>query len=294
MSDNDRNYDPGPPMDHLLTMCIYMHILVIFLLTHTMFIMKKEPIPSNMKKYPVMSFSINFLNTYKYSNEIIMKYMPSLVKMLNIPCFANRIIRKSFKVKCITLTSVLNGKNQKSKNLKFIKSAIFKAINTSCKTIKNVTYLIKLCFRVLKNIFQIYSKCHPKLDNFSFISKTARKTCQLSKTRKCSNFSRTPQRSSIRMCRTHFRFKQKMLSDKCIFAFLKPIKNRMPKILLYKGAKNYSEECYQVIFSIFIRFLAEKWVFVSSLSKPNMGALTKVSHHDQDRQQNKPPWHNLN
>ncbi len=235
-----------------------------------------------MKKYPVMYPSIDFLNTDKYSNEIIMNYMSSLSKMLNIPCFANSFIRKSFKLKCNALTFVLNCihrstscKNHTAESLKFINSAVFKAISTRHKTLKNVKYLTKTCFNVLKNIFQIYSKCHPKLDVFSFISKIPRKTYQLSKTRKCSSFSRTPQKSSIRMCRTHFRFNEKMLFDKCFFVFLKPIRNRIPKILLSKDSKNYTEECYQVIFSIFIGFLAEKWVFVCSNSKSKSSALVK-------------------
>ncbi len=151
-----------------------------------------------------------------------------------------------------------------------------------------------MCLRVLKNIFQVFIKCHPKLNVFSFISKTVRKAYQLSKTRKCSNFSRASQRSLVRMCRTNFRFNGQMLFDKCIFVFLRLITSRTPTILLSKDVKNFAEVCYQVIFPIFMRSLAEKWVFVSTFSKTQVSALTKVYQHDHEKHQNKPPWHSLN
>ncbi len=225
MSTTDRNLDPGPSTDHQLTMCMKVYKVAFLILFISVLLidfdllttMKPQPMTSYMKKYPNVFDTNYFMNGAKYSKIFIMTYINHHLKSLITPYKLNNVVRNSLNIKCATLRSLLNckshSKTRRNQNVNIMKTkkyAFFRAVSSSLKHIKTLLYLTKKCFRVLITVFQKIGKFHQLSTNFSFTSKIVRKDHQLSKTRKCSSFSRAPSKALMRMCRTHFRFGKRL------------------------------------------------------------------------------------
>ncbi len=248
----------------LMLFCIRQDYLTLFT---TLYIIMAQPVMVSMKKLPTLLNACNtstFLKIYCHSNSILLTHYVLLTKWLITSSYVKGKVRKTIKRIMLTLTSSLikmyHSKSSEKPSVKILNGenrAFCNAFLGYLNNVKSLNYLTKMCFNILKIVFQNFRLIHRKLTVFSFISKLVRKACELSKMRKCSSFSRAPSISLLRMSQIHFRFGQKYVFYSSFFAFLRRTSDRTDKIYKPKSRENYAVTSYQVFFKFFNGFRAK-------------------------------------
>ncbi len=260
----------------LMLICIRQTLLTLYI---TLYLIMAQPSTVNMKRLPSSSNACNIsicLKIYHRSNYLLIKHHVLLITILILMGYTYEIIRTTVRDKLLSLTSILNQMYHSKPSEKPAVKILNGENRTFCKAflgylniIKSLNYLTIWCFNILNTVFQNFRLIHRKLNKFSLISKLVRKTCELSKMRKCSRFSRAPSKSPMRMLQIYIRFGQKCVFYSNISAFLRKTSGRTKKFLTSKAGKNYAGIGYQVFLCLIPSFHAKISSLVTENLKPH-------------------------